>query len=210
MRGCFNRGFLGQVLPGARLDGPSGYFRAPGALRPEPNQPLALQVEAAQCEAHAEPVMVLPDASIAHPVEVEDTLQDSERVLDLNLHPRLRRVLALRGFIQIVLEPGPAAGRILRAASWGLVPALRAQPQVATWLILSRNSSRHGLRPFPKTRLCRLTLLPHRSSPHLLLYSSERGVEVAQSFLGPHKPLRVHDQEAGRGAASLSVAVLAD
>lgn len=41
---------------------------------------LAVEVEVDESEVGAEPVMVLGDASVAHLVEAEDALQDTEDV----------------------------------------------------------------------------------------------------------------------------------
>ena len=73
-----------------------------------------MQIQVTQGEAHAQPIVVLRDAPVPCPVKAEDTLKHVERVLDPGPHPRLSRVPALRGFIHIVPEPGPAAGHILR------------------------------------------------------------------------------------------------
>ena len=55
-----------------------GSFLPPETLRPERCQPFAVQVEIAQREAGAQPVVVLLDASVSHLVEAKDTFQDPE------------------------------------------------------------------------------------------------------------------------------------
>ena len=50
------------------------------ALSGGSRQVLAVQVEVDEGEVGAEPVMVLGDASVAHLVEAEDALQDTEDV----------------------------------------------------------------------------------------------------------------------------------
>ena len=84
--------------------GRAGIFRAPGALRRKPGQPLAEQINVAQRKANAQPGMVLRDASVAHPVESEDALQDAKRVFYLGSHPRLGPVLSFGCFIDIILS----------------------------------------------------------------------------------------------------------
>ena len=90
---------------------------------------MAVLVEVHQCEAGAQPVVVLLNAPVSHLVEAEDALQDSERVLHLGSDPRLGRVLALGLFVHTVLELGAAAGHVLRVRC-GLADSL-ALPLIA-------------------------------------------------------------------------------
>src|SRR5712671_3199666 len=83
-----------------------------------------MQVEIDQGEVRAEPVMVLRDATIAHPVEAEDAFQDAEHMFYFRSYFRLGCVLSFRFFVHIVFELRPAAGHVLRV--WrGLVDGLR-------------------------------------------------------------------------------------
>jgi len=92
---------------------------------------LAVLVEVDQREAGAESIVVLLQAPVPPIVEAEDTLQYPERMLHLRSHSGLGRVLAPGLFIHIVLEPGAAAGHILRvrrcladAISLPLIPGI--------------------------------------------------------------------------------------
>ena len=67
-----------------------------------------------QREGGTQPLVVFPDASIAHLGESKDTLQDAKRMLHLGSHAGLGRVLAPGCFIHTVLVSGPAASHILR------------------------------------------------------------------------------------------------
>ena len=104
-------------------------FRHPETLRPQRGQPLAVLVEIHQCEAGAQPVVILPDAPVSHLVEAEDALQYPERMLHFGSDSRLGRVFAPGFFIYVVLELGAAAGNVLRVRC-GLADSL-ALPLIA-------------------------------------------------------------------------------
>ena len=59
-----------------------------------------MQVEIDEGEVRAEPVMVLRDATIAHPVEAEDAFQDAEHMFYFRSYFRLSCVLSFRFFGQ--------------------------------------------------------------------------------------------------------------
>src|SRR6202051_5015862 len=83
-----------------------------------------MQVEIDQGEVRAEPMMVLRDATIAHPVEAEDAFQDAEHMFYFRSYFRLGCVLSFRFFVDIVFELRPAAGHVLGV--WrGLLDRLR-------------------------------------------------------------------------------------
>jgi Short C-terminal domain len=71
-------------------------------------------VQIYQREGRAQPLVVFPDAAIAHLGKSEDSLQDAERMLHLRPDSGLGRVLAPGFFVYIILELGSAAGPILR------------------------------------------------------------------------------------------------
>src|SRR5258708_6688003 len=73
-----------------------------------------MQIEIDQGEGRAEPVMVLRDATIAHPVEAEDALQDAEHMFYFRSYFRLGCVLSFCFLVHIVFELRPAAGHVLR------------------------------------------------------------------------------------------------
>lgn len=89
-------------------------FRPQETLRPLWGQPVAVLVQIYQREGRAQPLMILPDATVTNLGESEDTLEDAERMLHLGSDAGLGRVLALGFFIHIVLVFGPAASHILR------------------------------------------------------------------------------------------------
>jgi len=60
------------------------------------------------------PVVILHDASIAHPGIAEDALQDAKRPLHLGSHSRLGPVLALLDFIHSLLGLHAPIGHVLR------------------------------------------------------------------------------------------------
>ena len=64
-------------------------YRPQEALRPQRGQPVALQVQAHQREGCAEPLMVLPDAPVAHLGESENLLEDAKRMFDFGSHAGL-------------------------------------------------------------------------------------------------------------------------
>lgn len=106
-------------------------FQPPDTLRPQRGQSLAVLIEVDQREAGAQPVVVLLQAPVSHFVEAEDALPYPERMLHLSSLAGLGRVLAPGLFIHIVLEPGAAAGHILRvrrcladAISLPLIPGI--------------------------------------------------------------------------------------
>ena len=72
-------GGVGVVVGGyfVRLE---ACFPPPGAVLPEHGQPFAVEIEVHQGEVRAQPVVVLGDAPVAHLVEAEDALQDTEDV----------------------------------------------------------------------------------------------------------------------------------
>src|SRR5277367_5199149 len=82
-------------------------------LRPERCQPFAVQVEIAQREAGAQPVVVLLDASVSHLLEAKDTFQDPERMFYFGSDSGLGGVAPPGLFVDIVLEPGSSAGHVL-------------------------------------------------------------------------------------------------
>ena len=69
-------------------------FRPPGTLHPQKGKPFAVVVDIDQREAGAQPVVVLFQAPVSHLVEVEDALQDPERMFHLRSNSGLGRVLA--------------------------------------------------------------------------------------------------------------------
>ncbi len=59
--------------------------------------------------------MVLGQATVPHPVEAEDALQDAERMLDPGPHARFGPVLLPLELVDVLLESGSAAGHVLRS-----------------------------------------------------------------------------------------------
>jgi len=90
------------------------FFWPQETLRPLWGQAVAVEVQVHQREGRAQPLVVLPDAPVAHPGKSEDPLEDAGRMLDLGSHAGLGRVLALDFFIHIVLVSGPARSPVLR------------------------------------------------------------------------------------------------
>src|ERR1035437_4911132 len=89
-------------------------FRPPETLRPLRGQPVAVLVQVQQREGRAQPLVVLMQTPVAHLCKSEVTLQNTKWMLHLGPDSGLGRILALGFFVYIVLEPGPAAGHILR------------------------------------------------------------------------------------------------
>ena len=71
-------------------------------------------VQVHQREGRAQPLVVLPDPSIANLGKSEDTLEDAKRMFHSGSNSGLGGVLALGFFIHIVLVFRPAASHILR------------------------------------------------------------------------------------------------
>ena len=67
-----------------------------------------------RCMPTIAPLVVFPDASVAHPGKSKDPLQDAKRMLDFGPDSGLGGVLALGFLIHMVLVSGPAASHILR------------------------------------------------------------------------------------------------
>src|SRR5712664_306246 len=116
-----------------------------------------MQVEIDQGEVRAEPVMVLRDATIAHPVEAEDAFQDAEHMFYFRSYFRLGCVLSFRFFVHIVFELRPAAtscpARVARPRGWPPSgPDSRRRP---TPCALRRAADRaaYACRP-PRPRTC--------------------------------------------------------
>ena len=78
-------------------------FRPLETLRPLRGQPVAVLVQVHRREGRAQPLMVFPDASVAHLGKSKDTFQDAERMLYLGSNSGLGGVLALGFFIHIVI-----------------------------------------------------------------------------------------------------------
>src|SRR5208283_6034622 len=98
-------------------------FRPPETLRPLRGQPVAVLVQVHQREGRAQPLVVFPDAAIAHLGKSEDALEDAERMLHLRSNSGLGRVLALGFFVYIVLVFGATASHVLCLGS-GLMDRL--------------------------------------------------------------------------------------
>ena len=77
-------------------------------------QPVAVLVQVHQGEGRAQPLVIFPDATVAHLGKSEDSLQDAKRMLDFGSHAGFGCVLALGFFIHIVLVFRPAASHVLR------------------------------------------------------------------------------------------------
>ena len=56
-------------------------------LRPLRGQPVAVLVQIHQREGRTDPLVVFPDAPIAHLYESEDTLENAERMLHFGSNP---------------------------------------------------------------------------------------------------------------------------
>lgn len=69
--------------------------RPPGTLRPLHKQSFAVVVQIDQGEAGAQPIVVLGQAAVAHPVEAELALQHPEDMFYFGSYFRLSRVLFL-------------------------------------------------------------------------------------------------------------------
>jgi hypothetical protein len=78
-------------------------FRPQETLRPLRGQPVAVLVQVHQREGRAQPLVIFPDAPVAHLGKSEDTLEDAKRMLDFGSHAGLGGVLALGFFIHISL-----------------------------------------------------------------------------------------------------------
>src|SRR5258708_4889920 len=89
-------------------------FRPPETLRPLWGQPVAVLVQIHQREGCAYPLVVFPDAPIAHLGKSEDALEDAEWMLDFGSHASFDCVLALGLFVNVVFVFGPARSHILR------------------------------------------------------------------------------------------------
>src|SRR5258708_18730520 len=118
-----------------------------------------MQVEIDPGEVRAEPVMVLRDATIAHPVEAEDAFQDAEHMFYFRSYFRLGCVLSFRFFVHIVFELRPAAGHVLRVRR-GLVDGLRlaliaaVAPHLALFAVpRAAGRAAYACRP-PRPRTC--------------------------------------------------------
>ena len=70
-------------------------FLPPGTLRPLHKQSFAVVVEIDQGEAGAQPVMVLGQDAVAHPVEAELPLQHAKDMFYFGSYSGLSRVLFL-------------------------------------------------------------------------------------------------------------------
>ena len=65
---------------GADFSGRVAVFQPPDTLRPQHDQPFAVQVEFHQSEVRAQPVVALRDPSVPGLVEAEDGFQDPEHI----------------------------------------------------------------------------------------------------------------------------------
>ena len=62
-------------------------------LRPEQDQPFAVQIQIAEREAGSQPIVVLCQAAISHLVEAKDALEDAERMFHSGSYFRFYPVL---------------------------------------------------------------------------------------------------------------------
>jgi hypothetical protein len=85
---------------GADFGGRAAVFQPPDALRPEHDQPFAVQVEVHQSEVRAQPVVVFRDPAVSRLVEAEDAFQYSKHMFYFRSYFRLRCVLAPGFFVK--------------------------------------------------------------------------------------------------------------
>src|ERR1039458_4608468 len=72
----------------------------PDTLRPQQDQPFAVQVEVHQSEVRAQPVVVLRYPPVSRLVEAEDAFQYPENMFYFCSYSRLSRVLAPGFFVR--------------------------------------------------------------------------------------------------------------
>ena len=87
MRQVFRRKGAETGGSGADFGGRAAVFQPPDTLRPQHDQPFAVQVEVHQSEVRAQPVVVLRYPPVSRLVEAEDAFQDPEHMFHFRSYP---------------------------------------------------------------------------------------------------------------------------